>query len=150
MTLTGGCAGLLALIAATGCGSGGVDRAVVKGKVTYNNKRLTAGTVSFFGPNKSTGSAKINEDGTYEMTDAPVGEVTITVQVPQQPLTMGGGVGMPKVPEGAKMPTEMDPGSHAGGAKIVPIPDKYKDVATSKLTFKVEKGEQEHDIDLPP
>lgn len=150
---------LLALLV-SGCGSGSHPRAKVKGRVKFFDKYLTAGTVAFTTKDgKYTGSANIDADGNYEMTDAPIGEVTITVKVPVIPK-MGKGdapknlppKGLPAMtPSGAAAsdstsftPTNFD------ASKIVQIPGKYGSVDTSGLTYTVEKGQNQKDITLSP
>jgi hypothetical protein len=137
----------LALTGLAGCKPA---RATVTGKVTLNNKTLTGGTVSFVASKSLIGSGAINQDGTYTVNDAPVGEVTITVQTPMP--TMGPMVSM-KPPAGmGGMPAEMRPpgDQSAQPLPIVPAPDKYKSAETSPLHFTVAKGNQSHDIELTP
>jgi len=120
-------------------GCSGDARAKVKGRVKYVDKYLTAGKVGFIGEKGLIGVATISPEGNYEMNDAPVGPVKITVQVPNIPA--GGG---PKPPPGVPAPQ--------GGAavKVIPIPPKYATPETSKQTYTVQKGEQTYDIPLPP
>jgi hypothetical protein len=143
----------LALIAlAAGCSAGKKPRAVVKGKVTWGASPLSKGQISFFSASDpaSVGTGEI-VDGKYEVKDAPIGEVKITVisattaigakmRLPPRPKELGG------------MPSEMTPDGedkHSGGGGI-PVPDKYKDYKTTDLTFTVEKGENEYNATLKP
>jgi len=135
--------GLMAL--SVGCTSS-KGRAIVKGQVTFDGTPLPSGSVTFSGANNATGTATI-EDGKYVMNDAPLGEVKITVTAPP-PLPMGPRPGTvdkgsvdPEHPE-RRIPI-MSPLT-----KRLPIPEKYASPATSGLTFKVERGEQTHDINL--
>lgn len=152
--------GLCALVLAVcglgvGCGEKN-ERARVKGRVKFLDKYLTAGTVAFNSKDGNrVGSSSIDVDGNYDISDAPVGDVIITVKVPAVPK-----FGMPKekpkpppgVPEmkspGGEdttfMPSNFDP------SKIVQIPGKYASTETSGLTFTVSKGEQTKDIVLSP
>jgi len=143
---------LVLCIALGGCGPG-KGKGKVKGRVKYLDKYLNAGTVTFTTKDGRTDSANIDFEGNYEMVNAPVGEVTITVSVPKMPLgpTKGGppqppkDVGMKTAMGGGNTPTpSIDPG------KIVQIPDKYEKVETSNLKFPVEKGEQTYNITLTP
>jgi len=112
----------------------------------------------FITDDNRSGSTVIDQKGNYVMTDAPVGDVKITVTVPKlggMAAMRGGKPGPPKSPVGEmKDPNNSEQGSTPQPAmdpsKIVPIPDKYSDVKTSGLTYKVEKGEQTHDIPLTP
>jgi hypothetical protein len=145
---------LVLLIGLAGCSPANL-RAKVKGKVKFFDKTLTAGTVAFTSKDGRIGTANIDFEGNYEMNDAPVGEVTITVSVPRMPMgPMPGGA--PKPPPG--VPEMRPPGEIGGGStapaidpkKIVQIPGKYEKAETSGLTFTVEKGQQTHDITLSP
>jgi hypothetical protein len=112
------------LLLAGGCGPGVKDRGIVHGKVTFRGEPLTVGTVQFVTSDNRTGSAMIKEDGTYEMPDAPVGEVQIAVTVPVKggistAMKGGpGGVGTKGAPGGVGT---MPPGAGGGsGGKIAP------------------------------
>ena len=151
------CAVLSMVAIVLGCGDSYRSRAVVKGQVTIGGKNLTAGTVEFHSKAEANkvGVANIDANGNYAMSDAPIGEVMVAVRVPKMTaamMTQKGGAGTPptgvslKDPSG-QMNMEMkmpDP------SKIVQIPDKYGDFATSGLTHKVEKGETTHNITLTP
>jgi hypothetical protein len=151
--------GLLAL--AVGCGPNYKARANVKGKVTIGKKHLTAGTVVFYGKDLNmTGSATIDKHGNYVMNDAPLGDVKITVTVPQPPpggtarMKMLGG----PAKKGLKDVKSVDPNDPSRSISImgdmpkevVSIPDKYSKVETSGLTYTVTRGEHTHDIPLTP
>jgi len=141
-----------------GCAPDYKARAVVKGKVTMGKQALTSGTVTFFGPYNITTSAVIEEDGTYVMSDAPIGDVKVTVKVNVPPPGVGGPGGKGGIPAWAKMagedskdPTGATPGIPVLGKipkKIVRIPDKFEKTETSGLTYKVEPGEHVYNIEL--
>ena len=157
---TRACGGLLLLgllAFSVGCTNKYKARATVKGKVTFAGKTLTAGNVMFHGKDNLTGSSSINKEGHYEMKDAPLGEVKITVAVPQLPpggLRMTGAGGKKNLKDAEsvnpdnpnqKITIMGDMPDH-----VVPIPTKYASVDTSPLTYTVQKGEQTHDITLTP
>jgi hypothetical protein len=151
---TGGWLLFGALIVSAGCGTGTPQRASVKGKVTLSGKHLTAGSVMFFGKDAST-SAPIDKDGNYAMLDAPIGEVQVTVTVPK--MSPGAVMMMKrmKTSTALKNTKSVDPEtgksiSMAMPTNVVPIPDRYADPSTSGLSYKVEPGEQTHDIPLTP
>jgi hypothetical protein len=150
--------GLLVCVAATllaiapGCGPDIKARGVVRGKVTANKTPLNSGTVTFHGANNTIGTSNIDLEGNYEITDAPVGDVTITVFVPAPPP---GPKGMTKkwdkiMGPGSKDPTGETPGMMIGkfADNPVRIDDKYSQPETSGLKFTVQKGEQVHNIEL--
>jgi len=158
---------LLGLLAFT-VGCGGEDlraRATVKGKVSIGAKNLTAGTVRFVSVKNEayTGSASIDKNGNYVMSDAPLGDVKVSVYVPPQPP---GGINRMKMGQPmTKDKKEKDKGTESVNPEdpskriaimgsmpdhIVSIPDKYGTPETSGLTFTVKRGEQTHDIPLTP
>ena len=149
--------GLLAFV--VGCGSSAKPRAVVKGKVTIGDKALTVGTVQFFGTGNAMASARIDKDGNYEMNDAPVGDVQISVTVPKMPpggiASMKSGPAKGAVKDATKSVDPNDPSKSISimgdmPTHVVPIPDKYGIADSSGLTYKVEKGEQIHNLKLTP
>lgn len=150
------------LVFSVGCG--GLDykaRGTVKGKVTIGPKHLTIGTVAFYSTKDEgyTGTASIDKNGNYVMTDAPLGEVKITVSVPSLPP---GGLARMKFG-----PTPKDQKDKGGSVDpndprrkitimgdlpehVVPIPGKYSTTDSSGLTYTVQRGEQTHNIELQP
>jgi hypothetical protein len=154
------CSGLLFLglfALAAGCTPSYKARATVKGKVTFAGKALTTGSVMFYGKNNITGSASIDKDGNYVMNDAPLGDVTITVSAPVPPpeaiMRRGGPrgkAGKESKSVNPENPSQSIPLMPAMPSRFVPIPEKYAKPETSGLTYKVEKGEQTHDITLTP
>lgn len=130
-----------AVLAASGCGK---SSGTVSGRITYKGTALNSGTVTFVGA-KGAGSSTIDQNGNYSITKAPLGKVTITVQVPTN-VTLGG-------PEGATMnPGAMGAPAGAGAPKQtappVEVPAEYARAETSKLTYEVTTGEQKHDIPI--
>jgi hypothetical protein len=143
---------LLSLV--TGCSDRYKARATVRGQVKFFDKNLTTGTVSFEGSDGRVGSANIDFEGNYEMTDAPIGEVKITVTTPA--LARGGKM-MTEAKPPPGMPPMQPPGEVGGTppanidpSKIVSIPTRYAKAETSKLTYTVQPGEQTHNIVLSP
>ncbi len=146
---------LVLVVALVGCADPNKARAKVKGRVKFFDKYLTCGTVAFNAKDGRVGSGNIDFDGNYEVSDAPIGECTITVTVPR--MSRGPAPsGPPKPPPGVP---EMRPPGAIGGtnttpaidpSKIVEIPSKYESVETSGQKYTVEKGEQTKDIVLTP
>jgi len=149
------------VLTATGCSSG--RRATVTGKVTYQGKPLTSGTVMFYTADGSAGgSASIMPDGMYKAADVPVGEVTATVRtiaagsMPKGEAKPGG------APSGLIIPGKGPAGGGDGavsapspGTKVIPggepgvaIPEKYGKPTLSGLKYTVTGGTQTIDIPL--
>ena len=109
----------LVLLILTGCGKG---RGNVHGKVYYKDKALSGGVVAFIADKKTVGTSAIGEDGSYEIRNAAVGEVVITVTA-----------GMPSNPKAAKTPPPV-------------LPKELSDPDKSPEKYTVTTGDQEKDI----
>jgi hypothetical protein len=129
--------GIMLLVSVQGCG--GPFSGAVSGKVTYKGNALPGGIVTVIHPDGRNKEARIQEDGTYSIPDAPGGECKVTVHtIPPKPgssfIKIGG---QPLAPE---------PFYPAG--KYVPIPKKYGDANTSGLSLTVKRGNSEFDIEI--
>jgi hypothetical protein len=131
LSVLGGCFALALLT--MGCGSGGgapgVSRSV-SGTVTFKDKPLPGGEVTFFGGKdgkEASSAGLIDEEGKYTLTNPPVGDVKIVVHGP----TPSSDASKPKKP--------------------VEIPKHYSDRNQSGLSYKVtEEAKQTHNIELKP
>ena len=124
--------------AALGCGG---KKATVSGTVSYNGEKLGNGNITFIDANSNAATSQISADGSYIVTDVPVGTVKIQVETiptsePASKNLMG--MGSPSM-QGSKQ---------AQTGKYVKIPDKYKNAEKSGLTYEVKSGTQTHDINL--
>jgi hypothetical protein len=149
---------LFLLLLVTGC-SGSYPKAKVKGWVKFDGKLVPYGKVSFISKAGNVeGTGDIDTDGTYEVPNAPVGEVTITVTTPPsgRPGGPGGENDLAKPPGTMgpmRPPGSADPKATAANfdaSKIVAIPLKYGSVESSGLKYTVERGEQTKNIILSP
>ena len=130
---------IMALPFAVVAGCGDAPTGNVSGAISYKKTPLTMGTIMFMNDKGKTAQAQI-KDGKYTIVKAPVGEVLISVQVPE----LKG-----RAAEFAsKYPKDFQ-GSAFKQAEAVPIPAHYADVKKSNLRYAVKAGEQTHDIDLP-
>jgi hypothetical protein len=147
-------AGALALLPPVAGCSGS---ATITGKVTYQGRPLTAGTVLFTSTKgRGTRTAQIGEDGTYTITNMPTGPAKIAVETksaqppPSRPFEADPRAGArppagAPLPEGAKATVYGDP-SKVRTAE--PIPEHYANPDESGLTYTVKGGKQELPIDL--
>jgi hypothetical protein len=133
-----------AAVFAAGCDA---PKGTVTGFVKYKDKIVKGGTVTFVAKGGASGSSPIAEDGSYTVSNIPVGDVQITVETASmKPSGMDVGHKY-KPPPGA--PPEAAAGM--GGKskdRYVQIPDSYNNPSTSGLTYTVKSGNQEFPIDL--
>jgi hypothetical protein len=143
---------LFLLVALSGCGS---STGTVTGKVSYKGEALRRGNVLFVAAGGWTGSALINEDGTYRIANLPPGSFKLAVEPAGGPTQGGRGrSGPPRgkwgPPKDAAVPEGFKGADHdvPANAASVNVPAKYAKVETSELTCEVKRGKQTHDIDL--
>jgi len=105
----------------------GTPKAVVFGKVTYQDKPLASGTISFQGDG-GFDQASIDRDGSYQMLNAPMGPVKVSVRSRSSFLE----------PKGEKIKWV---------TKSL-IPSKYNDFQKSGLSYTISAGRQEINVDL--
>jgi hypothetical protein len=139
---------LLLLSPLVGCGKG---TGFVTGKVTYQDKPLPSGSVTFYGANGQTDSSSITAEGHYTIPRAPVGPVKVTVVTGLPPAGPPPVIKGPGGDKPAKHPGEGKTGAPAGTGSArhhVVLPRKYEDPEQSGLTFTVTGGKQTIDIPL--
>ena len=118
----------LTLLIVTTCivGCGGSGLVSVKGKVTYNDKPVTSGTITFAAEDKTSAYGEILPDGSYElMTEKPgdgatPGAYKVFIVAMQDQADL--------------LPEERNP------LPAPMVPDKYTSLATTDLTADVESG----------
>jgi hypothetical protein len=106
--------------------------ATLTGTVKYKNEPLRVGMVIVAG--KTGATAEIGDDGRYTVPNAPIGDVTIAINLAAaRGKMMGASMG--------KSPAEK-----AALPKIPNIPGKYSDPGSSPLKTTVNKGQNTFDI----
>jgi hypothetical protein len=147
-----GSVALLLPLCLAGCSSSGT----LSGKVTYKGEALRQGNVLFVAADGWTGSALINEDGTYRIAHLPPGTYKISVESSTS-LTQGGrgSQGPPggkwRPPKDAPVPKEVEEAVHNTPQRVAgppKLPAKYAKAETSGLTCEVKSGKQIYDINL--
>jgi hypothetical protein len=124
---------LAVLVGGSGCGGGKGAKNSVSGKVTFKGQTV-AGFVFFIGADNKEVSAGIDSDGTYLVSNPPMGQVRVAVRgLPKGPPPPKDSSGMP----GTQSPTGVAP------------PARYA-AADNGLTFNVTGGKQEFNIELAP
>lgn len=152
-----GCAALLLLAPAGGCGPG---QGKVTGQVRMGGKPLPGGWVTFrpADPRQNSVSAEIDQQGNYEVV-LPAGEVLVSVdntELAPPPPDFGTAFPSGISPEvakklGAGKQKAAAPAARGGGkgsGRYVPIPERYYQAESSNLKFTVKNGDQKHDLDL--
>lgn len=124
--------GLTAALA--GCGKGKGD---LSGTVKHQNKLVQSGSVRVLGSDRIPRVTAIKEDGTYTITQIPVGNVQIAVNSPSP-------MGMKELPPNKFGKTNMPPDNPNWFA----IPPKYAEFDTSGITFAIRKGDNSFIIEL--
>jgi hypothetical protein len=155
-----GACSLLVLALASGCGS---KTTRASGQVLLDGKPLPGGIVTFVPvEGKAPATATIQEDGTFDMPNAPVGPVQVTVnnlalkpgkpEVAEAPRRKGprGRIPPPAVEQAKRerlgVPQKGEPEKMPG--TYVPIPPEYLRIETSGLTLNVQRGGDPHTIEL--
>ncbi len=119
---------ILAGLALCACGCGG---ATVSGKVTYQGRPVTSGSVIILGADRQARSGVIEADGSYAVEGVTPGEVKIGV-VSHDPAKGRHQGKKPPPPRGTWFP----------------LPPRYEDPETSGLGCTVGGGQVRHDIEL--
>ena len=118
--------------------------AKVTGKVTYQGRLVTYGSVIFFSPDKTVRSAAIEPDGSYTVEGVPRGTVQIAV-ISRDP-SKGRSVVRGRKPV---YPGQKGAGSPETAVKgWFPLPPKFEVPGAAALSCTVDSGRVGYDIDL--
>jgi len=135
----GGALLVVALVFLTGCPGSKDSANSVSGKVTLKSGEKVSGLVVFVGPDNKEYTTPVKPDGTYTLSDPPIGKVKVLVK------SMGLGV-----PAAGKIETKEAGGSMPSTSGGAAPPAKYAMANTSDLTYEVKPGKQTYDIELTP
>ena len=143
-------ASLVAALAIVGCGPA---TGKLSGKVTYGDKIVKGGMVTFVVEGKGTVSGSISEEGTYSVTDVPAGQAKVCVDT----STMNPAAFKPVMKYSAPKDQKPPDGLSSSGPdrtelerRYVKIPDRYASMDKSGLSTTVTGGAQTYDIKLDP
>ena len=128
----------LAIVVTVLCLGCGPTPSAISGKVTYEGKPITTGTIVFVSQNGKVVSGNIWQ-GEYQVEGVEIGpgaNVSVISHVPSP---------MMRPPTG---PIEDIPQRES--LEFVPIPDRYASASKSGLVCEVVEGEQTHDFSLQP
>ena len=124
------------------CGCG--NSADVSGKISYQGRPVTYGSVIILTSNNSAFSAAIKPDGTYLVEDIPPGNASIAV-ISRNPALGRSAIHPPKTTPTGKQ--EAAPRETAVTGWF-PLPRNYEDPKSSGLTCNITKGQVIHDLEL--
>lgn len=152
-----GAGALLLACLSLGCGGGNpLAPANISGSVTYKGKAVPAGTVQYVTSDGVAYSSPIAKDGTYSITDLPVGDMVVVVETKsakEQAVKKDKDLER-RMGSVQSRPGSNEPGSAASAAAAVEapvymmIPEKYEKKETSPLTFPVKAGRNVNPIEL--
>jgi len=163
--------GLVLLWAASiAIGCGGATTAKVTGTVKYKGEGLPSGTINFIGTEGTVlGSGQIQDDGSYTVEAAPIGECKITVVTEaSQPPEGKGPLSLDKPNKQLKeAPKDNDKHPDAkdererqmkkvkdgapglsGQKRVVPAPSKYRSPESTPLKYTVKHSKNVYDFEL--
>ncbi len=132
---------LLVALVCIGCGR---PTGEISGTVMYRGKPLPSGTLTCLDVNnQALGSSAISQ-GSYSIARVPVGPVKIIVTTP--PVSLGN----PTQPRAPKKTDKDSPRNRSPDPRVpaVVIPAQYGNPDQSGLTYTVQAGAQQHNIDL--
>ena len=129
------------VLAVAGCRLGGEVRypetgATLEGTVTYGTEKVGAALVI---AQSATGSASafVDENGHFKLENVPLGEVNIGVN---SEAGKGEAIGRSMAAAQGKL---------KGTLKIVDVPKKFADPATSGIKTTIKKGPNTFDVQIP-
>jgi hypothetical protein len=125
------------LLSACGCGR----TATVSGKVTYQGRPVTYGSVTFLGPDQTAHSGVIGHDGNYTVAGVYPGEVKIGV-ISHDPSKGR------SVLRGDKPARPGKNGTKPGTEGWYPLPHKFEDPEASGVGCVVSAGRVTYHIEL--
>jgi hypothetical protein len=124
-------------------GCGGSGKATVTGKVAYKGKTVRSGVLTMLAADNRMVSSQIDAEGRYTIDEVAAGEVLVGVASPDPGAAPAKGrSGRGEMKGTALKRPAPDP-------KWFPIPEKFEHPDTSGLRYKIQRGANELNIDLP-
>jgi len=132
-------------LSSTGCGA---KVGNVKGKITYKDKPLPQGQITFWAAD-GTAIQGLIRNGMYEVKKVPVGEAKVAIHSMDDAKIVAMAKELSKKSRGKEgeeqMKNETRPNVQVPKSLI---PDKYTDQKSSGLSTTINGGENEYNIDL--
>lgn len=133
---------LVVFVGLTGC-SGKTN---LYGKVTYQGKPVTSGSVILVGPDGVAGVGNIEEDGKYAVNGITAGTIKVGVSSPSPSQSKPSRAAARQPNPGGRGPAPAP--NPRPDPKWFPIPDKFSDPEKSGVVITVGAGSVEHPIEL--
>lgn len=133
------------VMACLGCG-GGASSGRVQGNVTVNRKPVTGGIIRFYSDTGASVGGQIDSSGRFQVADAPLGDVRVTVTTSHLKPTSGKNTALPA--QMSKPPADaiVVPGDAV--VTFVEVDPAFESVDTTKLTATVKAGDNSIDFSL--
>jgi hypothetical protein len=119
--------------------------ASVSGKVIYKDQPLGGGTIRFVSltDDNQSNTARINADGTFTLSNAPVGECRVLVETESARVDVS--AFLKNLPPDAKVDRSKIPAP----MKYVPLDTRYNDPKDSPLRLTIKPGNQTVEVVIP-
>jgi hypothetical protein len=125
------------------CASGCERRGAVIGKITFEGKPVSFGSVVMVGVDNQPVQGSIQPDGGYALQGVAYGLVKVAVFSPDPtPASLPDGVVLREGRKVAGSPPRIDP------KHWFPLPEKYSNHESSGISLTVEREQTKFDIDL--
>jgi hypothetical protein len=144
-------AGIVSLLVLAGCSAqaGREGHAWIKGKITFQNKPLSGGSIHFFQDQEKVGSTMIRPDGSYT-AEIPLGQVKVAIETVSVKYQDREAI-LKIMKENGYDVDQRKPNSPAFTAPkgtYVDIPERFSDPEKSGLEYTVVRGQQTWDFEL--
>jgi hypothetical protein len=137
---------VLGALLVAGCSGRGVGE--VSGKVTYKERPLTTGSITFIAPNIPPIVARIEPDGSYVAKNVPAGDVVITIMSldPAAVSKVQGKSASDLPPEAPRNSSNQRDRPDNTGWFAIPV--KYSHAGSSDLKLSVKPGANDYPVQL--
>jgi hypothetical protein len=143
----GGALALLVVIVGISAYASSGGSPTVSGRVTYLGRPVIWGSVILVGADGRSAVGRIQPDGTFTVTNAPTGEVGVSITSPD-PLAQHYATQLKTSRD--RVPVAQWPAMPVDRQQWFLIPKRYEDAQKSELTLTVKRGSNECDLTLVP
>jgi hypothetical protein len=130
---------LVPILFSLGCGVSKRKTTTITGKITADGKPVTVGAIYFHGANNQIAMGTIGKDGTFTVTDVPLGEVRVSLQV-RDP-----GVYTQDLKRGPQIAADGTTPTPPGVTSVLP---KYADPDSSGLKYSITESTKNIEVKI--